>query len=555
MPKAKLAAALFPNPLPAPEDLETRYPSRNLPEGARVTRFAPSPTGFLHIGSLYTAFVNQLTVRATGGVFFLRIEDTDKKREVEGGVQSLLESLAAFGIVPDEGTVRTDVSHTEEQGAYGPYTQSARRDIYQAFAKALVLQGLAYPCFCTEDELSTLRDEQGQAGAIQKGYWGKWARCRDLPVDEAIQHVQSGEPWVLRLRSNGNAEKRVPFTDEVRGKIEMPENILDAVILKTDGVPTYHFAHAVDDHLMRTTHVIRSEEWLASVPLHLELFRACGFKPPKYAHISAMMKSEDGGKRKLSKRKDPEAAVSWFARQGYPADAVLEYLMCLISSQFEDWRKANPAVPRESFPFTLKKMSASGALFDLVKLTDVSKGVIAAMSGTVLAGQATVWAREFDPQLADILAAHDGYLAQILAIDRDGAKKPRKDISRYGEVREYVSYFFDELFKSELPLPDEMTQENAAAILDAYEYSAGDDKDAWFARIRELAVRLGFAASPKEYKENPGAFKGHVGDVSAVIRAAVTGRPNTPDLWAICRVFGEERVRGRLRNAIDRIKK
>ncbi|MDR3345201.1 MAG: glutamate--tRNA ligase [Oscillospiraceae bacterium] len=548
MPNTALAAALFPNSLPTPEELEARYPARNLPEGARVTRFAPSPTGFLHIGSLYTAFVNQLTARVTGGVFFLRVEDTDKKREVEGGVGSLLKSLAAFGIVPDEGQAMG-----AETGAYGPYTQSRRRDIYQAFAKDLLLRGLAYPCFCTEDELSDLREEQEHEGAVQKGYWGKWARCRDLPADEAIRRAANGEAWVLRLRSSGVADKRIAFTDEVRGKIEMPENMLDAVLLKTDGVPTYHFAHAVDDHLMRTTHVIRSEEWLASVPLHLQLFSACGFKAPKYAHISALMKQEDGNKRKLSKRKDPEAAVSWFTRQGYPSYAVLEYLMCLISSQFEDWRRANPAALHEAFPFTLKKMSASGALFDPVKLIDVSKGVIAPMPGAELAARAGDWAREFDRQLADILAARPGYLAQILAIDRDGAKKPRKDISRYGEVREYASYFFDELFTPELPLPDSVTNADAAAILGEYDYSAEDGKDAWFGRIRDLAVRLGYAAAPREYKETPAAFKGHVGDVSAVIRAAVTGRLNTPDLWSICRVLGEERVRARIALAAARL--
>jgi len=537
-----LANILFPHTLPSIDELETRYPARKLPEGARVTRFAPSPTGFLHIGSLYTAFVNQLTARATGGVFYLRIEDTDKKREVEGGVQSLLDSLAAFGIVPDEGA-------ENDNGAYGPYTQSKRCDIYQAFAKDLVMRGLAYPCFCTEDDLSSMRSKQENAEAVQKGYWGKWAHCRDLSINDFIRRAQSGEPWVLRLKASGDGEKRITFTDEVRGKIEMPENMLDAVILKTDGIPTYHFAHAVDDHLMRTTHVIRSEEWLASVPLHLELFCVCGIKAPKYAHISALMKKEGEGKRKLSKRKDPEAAVSWFTEQGYPADSVLEYLMCLISSQFEDWRRANPAAAHESFPFTLKKMSASGALFDLVKLTDVSKGVIATVPGADLAAQVQAWAGEFDSQLAEILVKHEGYLAQILSIDRDGAKKPRKDISRYGKVRDYVSYFYDELFENTIILPDNVTNADAKAILQAYEYSVQENKEAWFGRIRELAVRLGYAASPKEYKVAPDAFKGHVGDVSSVIRAAVTGRLNTPDLWALCRVMGETRVRGRIDEA------
>ncbi|MDR1805328.1 MAG: glutamate--tRNA ligase [Clostridium sp.] len=540
MQNSSLAAALFPAALPLPADLEERYPQRELPQGARVTRFAPSPTGFLHIGSLYTAFVNLLTARSSGGVFYLRIEDTDKKREVQGGVEALLQSLGEFGIVPDNmDEVLNDAARAD---GYGPYVQSARREIYQAFARELVLNGLAYPCFCSEEELNAMRTEQEGAAAPQKGYWGKWARCRDLSEEEAIARVKAGEPWVLRLRSACREDERVVFTDEVRGKIEMPANILDAVILKTDGMPTYHFAHAVDDHLMRTTHVIRSEEWLASVPLHLELFRACGFKPPKYAHISALMKQDGGGKRKLSKRKDPEAAVSWFTEQGYPAAAVLEYLMCLVSSRFEDWRRANPTAPREGFPFTLKGMSASGALFDLVKLTDVSKGVIAGISGADLAREVSEWAGSYAPQFAALTAKHPGYLGQILAIDRDGAKKPRKDISRYGEVEDYTAYFFDELF-TPAPVP------GGEEILRGYSYS-NEDKEAWFGRIRELAVSLGYAASPKEYKENPTAFKGHVGDVSAVLRLAITGRENTPDLWAICRVLGEERVRSRIEGCL-----
>ncbi|MCL2023920.1 MAG: glutamate--tRNA ligase [Oscillospiraceae bacterium] len=535
-----LAEKLFPNPLPSAADLEDRYPPRQLKEGGRVTRFAPSPTGFLHLGSLYTALVNQLTARGSGGVFYLRVEDTDKKREVAGGAADLLESLRVFGIVPDEGK-------SENDGKYAPYTQSKRAEIYHVFAKSLVECGLAYPCFCSSDELAQMREKQEKDGAVQGGYWGEWAKCRDLSSEQAAAKIDAGQSWTLRLRSGGDLEKRVAFNDEVRGKIEMPVNVLDAVLLKADGIPTYHFAHAVDDHLMRTTHVIRSEEWLASVPLHLELFRVCGFKPPKYAHVSALLKSENGNKRKLSKRKDPEAAVSWFAREGYPADSVLEYLMCLLSSAFEDWRRANPAAARSDFPFTFKKMSASGALFDLVKLTDVSKGVIAALSGGDLAENILIWAREYDTEFASILQNHGDYLAQILAIDRDGAKKPRKDIAKYSEVRGYVSYFFDELFDGEFPLPDSVCKEDALEILETYDYRGDDDKDEWFGRIRQLSVALGYAASPKDFKANSSAYKGHVGDVSAVIRSAVTGRLNTPDLWAVCRVLGEARVRERIR--------
>lgn len=546
----RLADLLFPAVTAVPAQYEAQYPPRALPEGTRVTRFAPSPTGFLHIGNLFTAYVSKLTAHSTRGVFYVRIEDTDKKREVEDGISGILDALKHFGVTPDEGVTGFD----EEHGAYGPYKQSARRDIYQCFAKDLVRNGLAYPCFCSESELDALRDTQ-EAQGVNKGYYSTWARCRDLPYEECARAVEAGQPFLLRLRSDGDEQRRVAFEDTIKGRIEMPENIMDAVLLKSDGIPTYHFAHAVDDHLMRTTHVVRGDEWIASVPLHIALFKACGFKLPKYAHVSPLMKEDEGGKRKLSKRKDPEAAVSFFAQSGYPTESVLEYLLTLINSNFEDWRRANPDAAREAFPFNLKKMSASGALFDMVKLTDVSKNVIAAMTADEVAQKATAWAQDGDEPLHALLSADEDYARAIFSIDRGGAK-PRKDIAKWADVREYAAYFYEDLFEPGDALPGTVTPAQAAEILEAYlgVYSPADDKDAWFARIKALCEPLGYTPNVKEYKANPGAFKGHVGDVSAVIRVAVTARLNTPDLYAIMQLLGEDRVSARLRDAAQRFR-
>lgn len=537
-----LAKLLFPDCDKTPQDYETLYPPRTLPEGARVVRFAPSPTGFLHLGNLMPAFIDTLTAKATDGVFILRIEDTDKKREVEGGVALLLSGLAAFGITPDEGVVAPG----EEKGIYGPYTQRQRRDIYQCYGKALVEKGLAYPCFCSEEELNALRAEQEKEN-VNKGYYGRWTRCRDLTLAQQEQAIREGRPWVLRLRSDGDESRRVTLDDLARGKIEMPENIMDAVLLKTDGIPTYHFAHAVDDPLMRVTHVVRGDEWLASVPLHIALFRACGHKLPKYVHIAPLMKQDGASKRKLSKRKDPEAAVSYFAQQGYPLDSVWEYIMILLNSNFEDWRRANPTAPRESFPFNLKKLSASGALFDLLKLNDISKTVIAQYSAEQVYGYARSWAEAYEPALAALLARDPAFAVQIFAIDR-GGKKPRKDITMWSQVRDYIRYFYDDLFQQEDALPQQISPADAQAILAAYKgvYTETDDRDGWFARMKAICTPLGFAPEVKEYKANPALYKGHVGDVSTVVRLAVTGRRNTPDLYAILQLLGRQRVLQRL---------
>lgn len=542
----KLAELLFPDITLTPQQYEERYPARNLPDGARVTRFAPSPTGFLHIGGLFAAMTARLTAKATGGVFFLRIEDTDKKREITDGVTEIVKGLSAFGITPDEGITGFDV----ENGAYGPYQQSKRREIYQCFAKELVRKGLAYPCFCTEADLTALRERQ-EAQSVNKGYYGKWAACRNLTFEAQSQAVEVGRPYTLRLRSPGDESRRITFDDLVKGKIEMPENTQDIVLLKTDGIPTYHFAHAVDDHLMRTTHVVRGDEWIASVPVHLQLFKCCGFKPVKYAHIAPIMKEENGGKRKLSKRKDPEAAVSYYIEQGYPKESVIEYLLTLANSNFEDWRRANKDAPQSDFPFNLKKMSASGALFDLQKLNDVSKNVISLMTADEVYQAATAWAQQYDEVLYRLLTANEAFAKGIFRIDR-GTAKPRKDIAKWSEVRDFVTYFYDAIYTPDYTLPDNLTPTAAAEILRAYlnVYDHTDGKDAWFARIKELCAPLGYTPNVKEYKKDPQAFKGHVGDVSTVIRIAVSSRRNTPDLHAIMQLLGEEKVISRMRAAL-----
>ena len=548
----KLAELLFPNITKTPEDYEKIYPERGLSDGARVSRFAPSPTGFLHLGGLFAAMISKLTTRATDdGVFFLRIEDTDKKREIEDGVSAIIKGLADFGVTPDEGVMGFET----ESGAYGPYQQSKRKDVYQAIAKSLVRQGMAYPCFCSEEELNEIRAEQEKAGTDIQGYFGEWAKCRNLTLEQQEEKIKAGCPYTLRLRSPGQADHRIKFDDMIKGKIEMPENIQDVVLLKTDGIPTYHFAHAVDDHFMRTTHVVRGDEWISSVPLHIQLFKACGFKVPKYAHISPIMKEDNGGKRKLSKRKDPEASVSFYSESGYPKESVIEYLLTIANSNFEDWRKANKTAPQSDFPFNLKKMSASGALFDLNKLNDVSKNVISLMTADEVYEKATAWAKDNDSELYAFLGGNAEFAKGIFSIDR-GTAKPRKDIAKWDEVKDYISYFYDELYTKNYTLPENISKEDAVAILEKYieVFDASDDKDTWFAKIKELCEPLGYTPNVKEYKKNPDAFKGHVGDVSTVIRIAITSRRNTPDLHSIIALLGGEKVKARLNDAIKSYK-
>lgn len=549
----KLAELLFPQITKSIEDYEELYPARRLKEGARVTRFAPSPTGYLHIGGLFGALVDVLTAKATGGISYLRIEDTDKKREIEDGVSAVINGFKAFGIEFDEGVC----GYGEEKGDYGPYTQSKRVEIYHTVAKELVRQGLAYPCFCTAEELSLLREKQEKEGALMWGYFGKWAKCRGLTYDEIEKNIKDGKPYVLRFRSNGDENKRIFFDDIIRGKIEMPENVIDEVLLKSDGVPTYHFAHVCDDHFMRTTHVIRGEEWISSVPKHIALFKACGFRVPKYAHTPQLMKidEQDGTKRKFSKRKDPEAAVSYFVEQGFPKESLIEYIMTLLNSNFEDWRRANKTADAFSFPFNLKKMSASGCLFDLVKLTDVSKNVISTMKAETIYERLTEWAKNYDEDFYALLTRDKDYAVNILNIDRE-VPKPRKDIAKWNEVKDYISYFYGELYAPDHTLPQNINRQDAADILEAYlkVVDTDDDKDTWFAKIKALCEPLGFTPNVKEYKKNPEAYKGHVGDVSTVIRIALTSRTNTPDLHAITALLGDAEVKSRLQNTLSEYK-
>lgn len=550
MDNKKLAELLFPQIDKTPEYYEEMYPERNLPEGARVTRFAPSPTGYLHIGGLFSALVDVLTAQTTNGVSFLRIEDTDKKREIDDGVSAIVNGFDYFGVEFTEGVT----GFGTEKGAYGPYTQSKRAEIYQTVAKSLVEKGVAYPCFCTADELTALREEQTKGDALIWGYFGKWAKCRDLSYEEIEKNIAEGKPWVLRLRSSGSDDKKIMFDDVIRGKIEMPENIIDEVLLKSDGIPTYHFAHACDDHFMRTTHVIRGEEWISSVPKHIELFRVCGYKPPKFAHTPQVMKidEETGDKRKLSKRKDPEAAVSYFFEQGFPKESVLEYLLTLLNSNFEDWRRANPKAPISEFPFNLKKMSASGCLFDLIKLNDVSKNVISVMTAEQVYDNVCEWAKVYDEEFYNIFTADPEFSKAVVNIDRENPK-PRKDIAKWNEVKDYVSYLYNSLYTPDYTMPENISSEDAAAILAKYAetFSLADDKDTWFAKIKDMCEPLGFTPNVKEFKKNPEAFKGHVGDISTVIRIALTSRKNTPDLYSIMQLLGEDEIKVRLAKAME----
>ncbi len=523
---------------------EEKYPERNLKEGAIVTRFAPSPTGFVHIGGLYQSLIARKLASQTEGVFLLRIEDTDQKREVENGITDIVQSLDRFGIEPDEGMI----SETEGKGNYGPYRQSMRKDIYQSYAKYLIEQGKAYPCFCTPEELEEMREKQENA-KIRPGYYGVWAKCRNITVEEAIEKIKNGEKYIVRFKSPGREDRKIKHHDVIKGNVDFPENDQDIVIIKADGLPTYHFAHAVDDHLMRTTHVIRGDEWLSSVPLHLQLFHELGFKAPKYAHIAPIMKNDNGNKRKLSKRKDPEAAVSYYDEMGIPKEAVNEYLLNIANSNFENWRRANKDKSIDKFELQLNKMSVSGALFDMVKLLDVGKTVISKFTAEEVYENAFNWAKTYDKELEDMLQNKE-YALKIFGIER-GNKKPRKDIAKWSDVKENIEYMYDDKFfakEQDYPYQVINEKEDINKILDLYMekyYDENDDKQQWFDKIKELAGELGYAKEVKEYKANPDAYKAHVGDVSTVLRVALTGRTNTPDMYEIMQVLGRESIEKR----------
>ena len=526
----KLADMLYPGVTETPDGLERRYPPRRLPEGAKVTRFAPSPTGFIHMGALFPSFVSMRLARDSGGVFLLRIEDTDDKRAVEGGVAEIVEGLRRYGVRFGESA--------ERDGGYGPYNQRARVAVYHVYAKDLTRRGLAYPCFCPEQALAGMRAAQ-EAEKANFGYYGPWAKCRNLSIDSIAARLQDGAPFVLRLRCPEADGRPVVLNDPAKGRIEMPRNGIDHVLLKSDGVPTYHFAHAVDDHLMRVTDVVRGDEWLATYPLHHMLFDALGFARPNYIHIAPLMKADGGGKRKLSKRKDPECALNWYAEQGYPAGAVREYIMTLLNSGFEDWRRANLSADIDEFPFSPKKMNAAGALFDLPKLDDVSKNVIARMPAEEALAELSAWAERYDPPFYALLARDPAYAARLLSIGRGGAK-PRKDMARWSGAKAYLSFFFDELFEPAAP-PDPAFCRAYAAV-----YDPGDGQDGWFEKIRELGGRHGYCPDVRQYKADPSGWKGSVADASASLRLALTGRESSPDMYAVMQILGRDRVAGRL---------
>lgn len=525
---------------------EEKYPVRNLPEGAIVTRFAPSPTGFVHVGGLYQALVARKVANQTKGVFFLRVEDTDQKREIENGISGIVNSLKDFDMEPDEGMI----SETEGKGNYGPYKQSLRKEIYQSYAKYMIEQGKAYPCFCTPEDVNEIRAKQ-ETAKIRPGYYGVWAKCRTIPVEESMKRIQAGENYIIRFKSPGREDRKIKHHDVIKGNVDFPENDQDIVIIKADGLPTYHFAHAVDDHLMGTTHVIRSDEWLSSVPLHLQLFHELGFKAPKYAHIAPIMKNDNGNKRKLSKRKDPEAAVSYYAEEGIPDTAVKEYLLNIANSTFENWRRANSDKSMNEFELQLNKMSVSGALFDMVKLLDVSKTVISKMTSEYVYNSANEWAKKYDKELEKILEDKE-YALKVFGIER-GNKKPRKDISKWSDVKENIEYMYDDLFEKddkEYEYQVINDKESIEKILKLYiekYYDENDDKQEWFDKIKELAEEMGYAKEVKEFKANPDSYKAHVGDVSTVLRIALTKRTNTPDMYEIMKILGKERITKRFK--------
>ena len=528
---------------------EEKYPERNLKEGAIVTRFAPSPTGFVHIGGLYQSLIAKKLANQTEGIFFLRIEDTDQKREVENGIKDIVTSLKDFGLEPDEGMI----SETEGKGNYGPYKQSERKEIYQAYAKYLIEQGKAYPCFCTPEEGEEIRAKQ-EAAKIRPGYYGVWAKCRNVTVEEAIERIKNGEKYIVRFKSPGREDRKIKHHDAIKGNVDFPENDQDIVIIKADGLPTYHFAHAVDDHLMRTTLVIRGDEWLSSVPLHLQLFHELGFKAPKYAHIAPIMKNDNGNKRKLSKRKDAEAAVSYYEEEGIPEEAVKEYLLNIANSNFENWRRANKEKSIDEFELQLNKMSVSGALFDMVKLLDIGKTVISRYTAEKVYDEAKKWAERHDEELNKMLEDKD-YALKVFGIEREN-KKPRKDIAKWSDVKENIEYMYDDVFyskKRDYPYQVINDKEKIKKILDLYiekYYDDNDDKDTWFEKIKELAGEMGYAKEVKEFKANPDKYEAHVGDVSTVLRVALTSRTNTPDMYEIMKILGKKRIKERFKKGI-----
>ena len=549
MDNTKLAQLLFPEVTHTPDYYEEKFPYRKLPNKAEVTRMAPSPTGFIHLGNLYSALADERIAHRNGGVFYLRIEDTDEKRKVDGAVETIINVLRYFDIEFDEGAGFDDDA---PQNVYGPYFQRQRVEIYHTYAKSLVERGLAYPCFCTEEELNKVRQEQ-ENDKVLTGYYGKYAVCRNLTFEQIEENIKAGKPYVLRLRSQRDPEKEIVFKDAIKGDIKLPENIHDIVLLKKDGIPTYHFAHAIDDHLMRTTVVIRGGEWLASAPIHYELFHVLGFKMPKYAHTAHLMKfdEETGGKRKLSKRKDPELSLDYYRKDGYHPYCMKVYLLTLLNSNFEEWHEKFPDKDINEFPFSVEKMSQSGALFDKDKLHNICKNELSKLSENEVYDFLYDWAVENEPEKAKIWFADKEKMLGILRLYMGvGMKRRRKDFMYARQIFEMIGYFFE--MGSEEKDEFRLDKETVNTVLNEYleMYSHDDDNSEWFNKLKAIADKHGFASDMKAYKANPEQFKGNVSDIAEIVRIAVTGRANTPDLWSIVHVMGEGQMKDRIKKAM-----
>ena len=547
MTNKELADLIYPNISSDVSIYEKKYPERNLPEGAVVSRFAPSPTGYVHMGSLLTAFISSFVPKTTNGVFFLRIEDTDGKRSIDDGVAGIIKDLEDFEIKIDEGAL----DEHKSIGAYGPYIQSQRKEIYQSYAKKLIEDGFAYPCFCTEEEIDLIREKQEHKKS-RIGYYGAWAKCRDLSNEERAERIKRGDKFIIRLKSPGVFERKVILNDLVRGKIEMPENDIDIVLIKSDGLPLYHFAHVIDDHLMRTTHVLRGEEWISSYPIHNQLFNILRFKEPRYGHLGLLMKIDElGSRRKLSKRKDPEARVSYYHEKGIPIEAVKIYLLTLANSNFEAWYDSNQDKPLTDFKFDFKKVSESGSLFDLEKLLNISKNYISKLSAKDVYKNLKQYTKKYDKEFHDLIEKNENYTIDILNIERE-QKKPRKDYSSYGDIKNHIWYMYDDLFNPSLINYDFQNIKNKkeiTLILNTYieKYYSIDDKEIWFDNIKKLCDELGYASNMKEYKDNPENYKGNITDITTVIRVALTTKSMTPDLYEIMKLLGKSRVTERFK--------
>ncbi|MCD8052429.1 MAG: glutamate--tRNA ligase [Clostridiales bacterium] len=545
----QLAALLFPDVTESREDVEARFPKRDLPEGAKVTRIGPSPTGFIHLGNLYNAIIAERLAHQSGGVFYLRIEDTDQKREVPGAVETILRSMAYFGVYFDEGATIDG-----NKGDYGPYRQRQRAGIYHVFAKWLVEQGMAYPCFCTAEQLDVTRERQ-QANKELTGYYGPYATCRNLSLEEVQANLEAGKPWVLRFRAP-EEQGTILVNDAIRGALKMPSNNMDFVLLKSDGIPTYHFAHCIDDHLMQSTYVIRGEEWLASLPMHVALFEAMGWEPPIFCHTATLMKldtvpDDNGGekqiKRKLSKRKDPELALAYYQQEGICQDAVWEFLLTLLNSNYEEWRIANPEASYLEFPYTLEKMSNSGALVDLEKLDNISKDVICRMPAEEVYKKWSAWCKEYNPDFYALLTDYKDKTLKALNVGK-GGKKPRKDLVSWKQACQFMSFYYDETFQREDEFPEQVDEatrkEFFRRYLESNDFSA--DQSAWFANVKAITGDMGFAVRPKDYKKHPEDYKGSIVHTTNMLRIALTGRANAPDIWEVSNVLGEDCVRARI---------